>query len=164
MRVLGTILTWLQEKKKPVFVVGTANDVSALPPELLRKGRFDEIFFVDLPTVAEREEIVKIHLNLRDLIVKDFDIAKIGHATDSFGGAEIEQVIVDAMFSAFSKDLDVTTKDILAAAAATTPISKTMEAKITALRTWAETRARKASDELPSERKSTPVGRAAQLA
>lgn len=145
LRVLGTILTWLQECKKPVFVVATANDIAGLPPELLRKGRFDEIFFVDLPSVEERKDIVKIHLARRRLELKSFNVQKIADATEGFGGAEIEQAIVDAMFTAFSENRDVDTDDITNSATGTQPLSKTMESRIAGLRQWAKGRAKMAN-------------------
>ena len=142
-RVFGTMLTWLQEKEKPVFVVATANAVEGLPPELLRKGRFDEIFFVDLPTLNERLEITQIHLKRRNRL--KIDPKQIAAATEGFSGAEIEQAIIEGMFTAFDQQRDVTVGDILAAVRGTTPLSKTMEVKIEALRTWAKGRAKLAS-------------------
>ncbi len=150
LRVLGTILTWLQENKKPVFTVATANDITGLPPELMRKGRFDEIFFVDLPTQEEREQIVTIHLARRKLEIKSFNVRSIAEQMENFGGAEIEQGILDAMFTAFSEDRDVTTKDIVAAACGTVPLAKTMETRIEAIRQWAKGRAKKANAEIVS--------------
>lgn len=143
-RVFGTILTWLQEKKKPVFVVATANKVNDLPPELLRKGRFDEIFFVDLPTAEEREAIATIHVVMRKRDVKVLDPKVIAAACDGFSGAEIEQAIVDGMFGAYAENREVTLDDIKAAAKGTMPLSKMMAEDIKALRKWAEGRARMA--------------------
>ncbi len=144
-RVFGTLLTWLQEKTKPVFIVATANDVSQLPPELLRKGRFDEIFFIDLPTLEEREEIIAIHLKRRERNVKKFSVRKIAQASNGFSGAELEQAIIDGLFTAYNDDRDISTTDIIDAIEATTPLSKTMERKVEALRSWAKGRARVAS-------------------
>lgn len=141
-RVFGTILTWLQEKTSPVFVVATANDVSVLPPELLRKGRFDEIFFLDLPNEKERAEIASIHLKRRK---RDMKVDQIAAATEGFSGAEIEQAIIEGMFTAFSEKRDVKLGDILSAARGTTPLSRTMKVKIDALREWSKGRAKMAS-------------------
>lgn len=144
-RVLGTILTWLQEKVRPVFVVATANSVSNLPPELLRKGRFDEIFFSDLPDATEREAIATIHVLRRKRDIKVLDPKEIATICDTFSGAEIEQVIIDAMFHAYSEDREVSLKDIQEAASDTMPLSKTMAEDISKLRSWAQTRARMAN-------------------
>lgn len=142
-RVFGTMLTWLQEKTAPVFVVATANDVSGLPPELLRKGRFDEIFFVDLPNLNERLEIAKIHLARRKRT--GIDAKAVAAATDGFSGAEIEQTIIEAMFNSFAKERDVRLDDILTAVKGTVPLSKTMGQKLKDLKSWAEGRAKFAS-------------------
>ena len=99
-RLFGAFLTWLQEKKHPVFVVATANDLLNTPPELLRKGRFDEIFFVDLPTDAERRAIFRIHLKLRKQSADDFDIDRLCTASDGFSGAEIEQAVIASLYRA----------------------------------------------------------------
>jgi SpoVK/Ycf46/Vps4 family AAA+-type ATPase len=144
-RVFATFLTWLQEKKAPVFVVATANDVSLLPPELLRKGRFDEIFFLDLPTEAEREQIFAIHLRKRKRDPAQFNLKQLAKATKGFSGAEIEQVIIGALFTAFDAGRDLTTDDLLAEIKATVPLSVMMREEIDELRTWAQLRARPAS-------------------
>lgn len=144
-RVFATFVTWMQEKTAPVFIVATANDVSMLPPELLRKGRFDEIFFVDLPDEAERREIARIHLEKRKREAGKFDIAAFAAASDGFSGAEIEQAVVSALFDAFSNDRELTNEDLLAAVKETVPISVTMAEQIAGLRTWAKDRARPAS-------------------
>lgn len=161
MRVLGTILTWLQEKTKPVFVVATANRIADLPPELLRKGRFDETFFVDLPNVQERSEILAIHLGKRGRSEK-LATKALAQASDGFAGAELEQVVVDAMFGAFSKGRDITEADLLAALKSTTPLSKMMVEEIRALRDWAKARARLANSAeaviAPSVRRAAVVG------
>jgi len=136
-RLFGAFLTWLQEKKQEVFVVATANNLSLLPPELLRKGRFDEIFFVDLPDDSERESIWKIHLGLRKQDVKKFDLVKIVSASDGFSGSEIEQVVVSALYSAFAARAQLDTPMLLAEIKATRPLSRTMGDKIEALRAWA---------------------------
>jgi len=147
-RVFGGFLTWLQEKKAEVAVIATSNDVTVLPPELLRKGRFDEIFFVDLPTAVEREEIAKIHIKKRGRKSKNFDLPKIVKATDGYTGSEIEEAINDAMFNAFDdKEREFSADDVEAAAKATMPLSKVMAEQIQHLRDWAKGRARRASDE-----------------
>ena len=137
-RVFGTLLTWMEEKKAPVFVVATANDVSQLPPELLRKGRFDEYFFVDLPTPPERGEILAIHLGRRKRDPADYDLRAVVQATDGFNGAEIEEVVVDALFRAFGEtSKELRTEHLLMAAAEMVPLSRTRAADIEALRKWA---------------------------
>jgi SpoVK/Ycf46/Vps4 family AAA+-type ATPase len=144
-RVLGTFLTWLQEKEAPVFVIATANDLSRLPPELLRKGRFDETFFVDLPDGAERRAILEIHLKKRKRLVGDFDLGALVAACEGFSGAEIEQALIDALYDAFDRGRPLTTDDLLGALAATVPLSRTMPEAIAALRQWARDKARPAS-------------------
>ncbi len=148
-RVFGTFITWLQDKTAPCFVVATANDVSALPPELLRKGRFDEIFFVDLPSEEERREIFAIHLKKRKRDPANFDLDALARATPGYSGAEIEQAVVSALYDAFDVDRDVTTDDIVAVARQSVPLSLTMKERIDVLREWAETRARPASSAPP---------------
>ena len=150
-RVFGTFLAWLQDKTAPCFVVATANDVSALPPELLRKGRFDEIFFVDLPDEPEREEIFTIHLKKRKRDPAKFDLIALAKATPGYSGAEIEQAVISAMYDAFNLDRDIETEDILTVARQSVPLSLTMKEKIDVLRFWAETRARPASSAPPVE-------------
>lgn len=145
-RVLGSWLTWMQEKTAPVFVVATANDVSNLPPELLRKGRFDEIFFVDLPTYDERKIIFKIHIEKRNRNASNFDLELLAKESDKFTGAEIESSIESAMYEAFSDSRrDINTKDILLSIKNSVPISVIMREEISALRQWAKERARNAS-------------------
>jgi hypothetical protein len=144
-RVFASFITWLQEKSTPVFVIATANDVSMLPPELLRKGRFDEIFFVDLPQPAEREEIFRIHLRQRGRDPGRFDLKELAKAAEGFAGAEIEQSVIAAMFEAFTEGREVETRDVLRALKSTVPLSETMEEQIKELRDWARTRARPAS-------------------
>jgi hypothetical protein len=142
-------LTWMQEKKKPVFVVATANNISLLPPELLRKGRVDEIFFVDLPTKKERCEIINIHLNKRNRSLPENDVETIAEKSLGYTGAEIEEAIKDAMYRAFSEDRDITVGDILDSIGATTPLSRTMSEVISQTREWAKGRAVPASPETP---------------
>ncbi len=144
-RVLGTFLTWLSEKTAPVFVVATANDISQLPAELLRKGRLDEIFFVDLPTTEERREIFGIHLSKRDRNPQAFDIQLLSECSNGFSGAEIEEAINSALYDAFYAKRDLTTESILNALNQTVPLARTMCEKIEHLRQWAEGRARNAS-------------------
>jgi SpoVK/Ycf46/Vps4 family AAA+-type ATPase len=144
-RVLGWLMTWMQEKKEPVFLVATANKVSVLPPELLRKGRFDEIFFVDLPSKSEREEIFSIHLKKRGRDPESFDIEKLSTDTENFSGAEIEQIVVDALISAYSKKTEVTQKVLEEVVRRTVPLSVTYEENIKELRIWSRNRARNAS-------------------
>jgi ATP-dependent 26S proteasome regulatory subunit len=144
-RVFGTFLTWLSEKTAPVFVVATANDISQLPPELLRKGRLDEIFFVDLPSQPEREEIFRIHIAKKGRDAAQFDFAALAEASRDFSGAEIEEAINSALYDAFYKRQQLTTGDVLNALAQTVPLAKTMDEQINRLRSWAEGRARNAS-------------------
>ncbi len=144
-RVFGTFLTWLSEKSAPVFVVATANDISQLPPELLRKGRLDEIFFVDLPGAEERQEIFKIHLAKRGRDATQFDLAALARAGEQFSGAEIEEAIISALYDAFDGRAHLTTAHILNALSQTVPLAKTMDAQINTLRDWAAGRARNAS-------------------
>lgn len=144
-RIFGSFLTWMQEKKSPVFVMATANRVERLPSEFLRKGRFDEIFFVDLPNPEERQEIFKVHLEKRRSDISRFDLAQLANVCDGFSGAEIEQALVEAMYEAFSQDREFTQLDIIAAIKSTMPLSKTMNEQVTALRDWARQRARPAA-------------------
>jgi ATP-dependent 26S proteasome regulatory subunit len=144
-RVFGTFLTWLSEKTAPVFVVATANDISQLPPELLRKGRLDEIFFVDLPDAHERAEIFRIHLDRRQRPPDQFDLSALADASNNFSGAEIEEAINAALYDAFYERHDITTQSVLAALAQTVPLARTMDEQISRLRTWAAGRARNAS-------------------
>ncbi|MCU0550392.1 MAG: AAA family ATPase [Leptolyngbya sp. Prado105] len=144
-RIFGSFLTWMQEKTSPVFVMATANRVERLPGEFLRKGRFDEIFFVDLPTSEERKEIFRIHLAKRRREIERFDLDQLASVCDGFSGAEIEQALVAAMYEAFAQDREFTQLDIIAASRATLPLSKTMTEQVTALRDWARQRARPAA-------------------
>ena len=139
-RMFGAFLTWLQEKRADVFVVATANDLGVLPPELLRKGRFDEIFFVDLPTVSEREEIFRIHLMLRRQNPQSFDLAALADAADGFSGAEIEQVVIGAALRALQESAPLATPTVIAEIAATVPLSRSRAEDVQRLRTWAQGR------------------------
>ena len=149
-RVFSTFLTWMQEKTAPVFLMATANDVSSLPPEMLRKGRFDEIFFVDLPDSPEREQIFGIHLKKRKRDVSKFNLKALAKATDGFSGAEIEQVIVSSLYVAFEAKRELMQKDLIAEAKAVVPLSVMMREEIDELRTWAEMRTRPASKRDPA--------------
>ncbi len=162
-RVFGTMLTWMNEKKAPVFVMATANRVADLPPELMRKGRFDEIFFEDLPSAAERMEILKIHLTRRGRSAGTFDLGKLAGATHGFSGAELEQVVVAALYDAFDESRDLTTADMLKAALTTVPMSKTMSESVTALRDWCAGRAVPASLTLADKEEAILTGMAADL-
>lgn len=144
-RVLGSMLTWQQEKSAPVFLVATANDVTRLPPELMRKGRFDEIFFVDLPELHERLDILRIHLTRRGRMFDDAELQRLAHKTEYFSGAEIEQVVIAGMYTAFADGRELGTEDIDYAIQETVPLYRTYEEQIKGLREWAEGRARRAS-------------------
>ena len=139
-RMLGTFLTWMSERKKPVFVVATANDIMRLPPELVRKGRFDEIFFVDLPTAQNRREILKIHLGKRSHDPAEFDLEALVQATNGFSGSEIEQAIVSATYTARAQGHGLTQEDLLAEIRQTRPLSVVMREKVEATREWASSR------------------------
>src|SRR5688572_4048898 len=141
LRVLGTFLTWMQERRADVFVVATANDVSRLPPEFLRKGRFDETFFVDLPDTETRSEILRIHLARRNQKPETIDLAQIATVTRGFSGAEIEQVVVAALYTAFNDNVPLSTELLLIEVAGTRPLSVMMAEKIQRLREWAAERA-----------------------
>lgn len=172
-RIFGSFLTWMQEKTSPVFVMATANRVDRLPGEFLRKGRFDEIFFVDLPTVEERKEIYRIHLSKRRRDIARFDLDQLAKISETeatlrikdpganaettrniacaFSGAEIEQAIIAAMYEAFAQEREFTQLDIIAAIKATLPLSQTMAEQVIALREWARQRARPAATSVAEE-------------
>ena len=139
-RILGALLTWMAEKKKSVFLVATANDIERLPPELIRKGRFDEIFFVDLPSSPQRSEILTIHLRKRNLDPAQFDLPALVAVTDGFSGSEIEQAIVSATYAARAESRDVAQEDLIAEIKQTRPLSVIMSEKVEALRDWASSR------------------------
>jgi ATP-dependent 26S proteasome regulatory subunit len=139
-RVMGYLLTWMAERKAPVFLVATANDVQALPPELLRKGRFDEIFFVDLPDAATRAEIFRLHLARRELREEDYDPRELAAATEGHSGAEIEQVVVAALYAAAAGKAPPTQAQLLEEARSARPLSVLMAERVTALREWARER------------------------
>jgi len=139
-RILGALLTWMAEKKRPVFLVATANDIERLPPELIRKGRFDEIFFVDLPSVPHRTEILQIHLRKRNMVPANYDLAALAAATEGFSGSEIEQAIVSATYTARAEGRAVSQEDLLTEIKQTRPLSVIMSEKVEALREWAAPR------------------------
>ena len=140
LRVLGTFLTWLAEKKGRVFVVATANDISRLPPELIRKGRFDEIFFVDLPSAQVRAQVLRIHAAARQIALTEDEVHALALATEGFSGAELEQVVVAAAYAAHADGGSVTAQHLLREATATRPLSVVMAEQVAALRAWARTR------------------------
>jgi SpoVK/Ycf46/Vps4 family AAA+-type ATPase len=144
-RAFGMFITWMQEKKDPVFVVATANEVGSLPPELLRKGRFDDIFFIDLPDVHEREEILRIHLINRGRDPGGFGLPRLATMAEYLSGAELEQVVVAALFRAFNEKREVTVVDFEKSIRETVPLYRTYEEKIKGLREWAKNRARQAT-------------------
>ena len=144
-RVFGSFITWLQEKQAPVFVIATANSVTHLPPELVRKGRFDEIFFVDLPAVQERSDIWKIHLEKRNRNAADFDLYQLALASEGLSGAEIEQALIAGLYESFAEDRLLQMSDLLDVLQETVPLSRMMEEEIALLRAWANQRARMAS-------------------
>jgi SpoVK/Ycf46/Vps4 family AAA+-type ATPase len=140
-RLLGTLLTWMAERKSRVFIVATSNDISVMPPELLRKGRFDEIFFVDLPDVETRRVVFEIHMEKRGLISSGFDLYELAVMSDGFTGAEIEQAVVSAMYSAQARDEELSVQHLRDAIANTKPLSVVMAENIDMLRQWAAERA-----------------------
>jgi len=144
-RVFGTFITWLQEKTKPVFVIATANEVHNLPPELLRKGRFDEIFFVDLPDIHEREQILAVHLKKRGRNPADYDLKALANRAEHLSGAELEQAVLSALYSAFSANRQLDMDDMIRSVEDTVPLYATYEERIKELREWARSRARWAS-------------------
>ncbi len=144
-RVFGTLLTWLQEKTAPVFVVATANRIDMLPPELLRKGRFDEIFFIDLPAALERQEILRIHVANRRRDPARYDLAGLAHTAAGFSGSELEQLVVAGLHDAFAEGGELEQRHLDRAVADARPLSVTMREEIVRLREWASTRTRQAS-------------------
>jgi SpoVK/Ycf46/Vps4 family AAA+-type ATPase len=144
-RIFGALLTWLQEKTAPVFVIATANRIESLPPELLRKGRFDDIFFVDLPAAGERQEIFDIHLKRRRRDPAAYDSAELARMADGFSGAEIEQAVVAGLYHAFAAKVELAQAHLRDAIGETVPLATTMKEEIDRLRAWARTRTRPAS-------------------
>ena len=139
-RMFGTLLSWMQDHREPIFMVATANDISALPPELMRKGRFDEVFFIDLPGVDARRQIFQIHLKRKKRNPADFRIDELADASKDLTGSEIEQAIASGLFRAFADKRELTTEDILRAVASTNPLSSLMSERIESLRAWAANR------------------------
>jgi SpoVK/Ycf46/Vps4 family AAA+-type ATPase len=148
-RIFGSFITWLQEKTFPVFVIATSNNIQNLPAELLRKGRFDEIFFVDLPTKDERREILNIHLKKRKRDPKGFSLDMLAEKCEGFSGAEIEQALISGMFDSFHEKREIEDRDLLKAFGETVPLSVTMREQIEHLRNWAGNRAKRASGGTP---------------
>jgi ATP-dependent 26S proteasome regulatory subunit len=144
-RMLGSFLGWMQDRKAPVFVAATSNNVNALPPELIRKGRFDELFFVDLPNQTERKQVLSIQLARRKKNVAEFDLERIAQKASGYSGAEIDAAVQTAMYASFSFKQPMTTQSLLDALAQTVPLSATRAEDIQALRIWAKTRAVPAS-------------------
>lgn len=144
-RVFATFLTWLQEKSKPVFVIATANNITQLPAELLRKGRLDEIFFVDLPTARERAEIFRIHIAKKGRNPALYETNSLVGASEGFSGSEIEQAVISALYDAYDAGRELAPNDLLRALRETVPLSRTMNEPIEAMRRWAGQRARRAS-------------------
>ena len=140
-RLLATLLTWMQDRESGVFLAATSNNITILPPEMLRKGRFDEIFFVDLPGVASRTALFALHIRKRGRDAAGFDLAKLAGASKGFSGAEIEQVIAAGLYTAFGLKQQLSTEILMAEIAATQPLSVTRAEEITAIRGWAKSRA-----------------------
>ena len=144
-RIFGSFLTWMQDRKTPVFVVATANSVTNLPPELLRRGRFDELFFIDLPNYEERKDIFRIHLSKRNHASESFEIDNLASKTDGYSGAEIEQAIISAMYETYHKQTSLNQRQLLLSVQELVPLSVTMQENIFNLREWARTRCRLAT-------------------
>ena len=147
-RVFSTLLTWMAEKTKPIFIIATANNISQLPPELLRPGRFDSVFFVDLPNRAERQEIFAIHLEKKGRDISKFDLNILADSTEGYSGAEIEQIVKDAIKKVWAEaqgERDIGTSDLLEAARKLVPLSRTMRGEIDRMQQWAKDRAQFAS-------------------
>lgn len=165
-RVFGNLLTWMEEKEKPVFVVATANNIKKLPPELLRKGRMDEIFFVDLPTEQERAAILMIHLARRRRDPARFDLGRVVQLTQNFNGAELEEVVVSALYEAFSEEgRELATEHLCTAAREIIPLARSRQKEIEDLRQWAKTNCRPAAEQepLPGERSESLTRRRGRL-
>jgi SpoVK/Ycf46/Vps4 family AAA+-type ATPase len=143
-RMLGTLATWMQERPRPVFLLATSNDITKLPPELTRQGRFDETFFVDLPDARSREHLYRLQLARNGRDHASFDCAALAAATDGFSGAEVEQSVTNALYAAYAAGRDVVTEDILAEARATRPLSRLNPTAIEAIREWGARHARPA--------------------
>lgn len=154
-RVIGTFLTWMQEKTSPVFIVATANDLTKLPPELLRKGRWDELWFIDLPTESERIEIWKVQIRKKHRAPKEFDLGALAKITEGWSGAEIEALFGEALYAAFDENREPDTELLATLSRDTVPLSKMMAAEIEALRQWSMGKARRASKPQVVEMKPT---------
>jgi SpoVK/Ycf46/Vps4 family AAA+-type ATPase len=139
-RMFGTLLSWMQDHRHPIFIIATANDVSSLPPELMRKGRFDEVFFIDLPAQEAREKIFEIHLTRRKRDPANFNLKKLAAAAADFCGSEIEQAVIGSLFSAFRNRSELQDQHILDEIAKTKPLAVLMEERVTELRHWAANR------------------------
>ncbi len=139
-RMFGTLLAWMQDHRHPIFIIATANDISALPPELMRKGRFDEVFFVDLPDSIAREQILKIHLQRRNRDAEQFDIRSLAATAKEFTGSELEQVVMSGLFAAFSENAELEDRHIASEIQKTKPLAVLMKERITELRNWAKNR------------------------
>ncbi len=164
---LGALLSWMSDRTCEGFIIATSNNADALPPELLRKGRFDEIFFVDLPSLPERGEVLRaaITANGRDAGALEIDVSSLERATDGFTGSEIAAIVPDAMFAAFADgEREFDTDDLIAAAETVVPLSKTAAEKMAKLRYWANGRARPASTPFIDARKETASVRKLNLA
>ena len=139
-RLFGTLLTWMQDHRSPIFLVATANNISALPPELMRKGRFDEVFFVDLPDAAARQNILGIHLRRRKRDPARYALAELAKAAEGFSGAELEQAVIAALYQAFSENTELADSHLLSEIKATRPLSVLMAERVASLRAWARDR------------------------
>jgi ATP-dependent 26S proteasome regulatory subunit len=157
-RIFGALLTWLQEKTAPVFVVATANRIELLPPELLRKGRFDEIFFIDLPSPAERKEIFRIHVARRGRDPGAYDLDALALAAKEFSGAELEQVVISALYDAFAEGKELEQRHLLQAIQETVPLATTVREDVDRLREWARIRTRPASSAAPRRGRGARAG------
>ena len=155
---LGAVLSWMQERQGEAFVIATANDVTGLPPELLRKGRFDEVWFIDLPNESERQAILSTALKAHNRADVQIDSARVSSASDGFTGSEIAALVPDALFAAFgngTEPREIATDDLITAARSIVPLTKTMGDKLTRLREWASGRARMATSTIASRAAST---------
>jgi SpoVK/Ycf46/Vps4 family AAA+-type ATPase len=139
-RMFGTLLSWMQDHRQPIFIVATANNITQLPPELMRKGRFDEIFFIDLPGSAQRKTIFAVHLRKRRRDPDLFDLDRLAASSEGYSGSEIEQAIVSGMYAAFAAGTQLGTEHILEAIRATQPLSVLMRERVEHLRAWAQNR------------------------
>lgn len=139
-RMFGTLLSWMQDQRSPIFIVATANNIAALPPELMRKGRFDEVFFVDLPTADARKKVLTIHLRRRRRDPENFDLDRLAEAADGFSGAELEQLVVSGLYAAFADGEELSDDYLLAEAKTTKPLSVLMGERVRQLRAWAADR------------------------